>query len=55
MGTQYARLQIGEISEICGITEEHIIVDIVQEMIEKKQIHAKYFESSRAIAFNQQI
>ncbi len=54
LGTKFARLQISEISEVCNIKDEQFIVKIVKEMIENKEIHAHYFSSSKAVAFNQQ-
>ena len=53
LGTQFARLQIIEIAEECG-EDEDLIVTTVKNMIEGKQIYAKYFERSRAVAFNLQ-
>ena len=53
LGTQFARLEIIEIAEECG-EEEDLIIRTVREMIEGKEIYAKYFESSRAVAFNLQ-
>lgn len=53
LGTKFARLQINEIVEECG-EDESIIIDTVKEMIERDEIYAKYFESSKAILFNLQ-
>ena len=53
LGTQFARLQIIEIAEECG-EDEDLIVITVKEMIEGNEIYAKYFDSSRAVAFNLQ-
>jgi len=53
LGTQFARLQIIEIAEECG-EDEDLIVTTVKDMIEGEEIYAKYFERSRAVAFNLQ-
>ncbi|KKK85758.1 hypothetical protein LCGC14_2770110, partial [marine sediment metagenome] len=34
--------------------EEHLIVSTINQMIEKKEIYAKFFESSKSVAFDQQ-
>ena len=53
LGTKFGRLQVKEIAEECGV-ENDLIVATVKEMIENKEIYAKYFESSKSVAFNQQ-
>jgi len=53
LGTKFVRLQIIEIAEECGI-ENDLIISTVKEMIDNKEIYAKYFESSKSVAFNQQ-
>ena len=53
MGTKFGRLEVGEVAEECGEDEE-LIVKTVKEMIEGNEIYAKYFDSSRAVAFNLQ-
>jgi len=54
LGTKFGRLQIMEISEVCSIVDEQLIIDIVKEMINNKEIYAQYFSSTKAIAFDQQ-
>jgi hypothetical protein len=54
LGTKYTRLQINEIAEMCKVTDELKIVGVVEDMIQKEQIAAQYFKSSRAVAFDQQ-
>ena len=54
LGTKFGRLQIIEISEVCSIKDENLIVDTVKEMIENKEIYGQYFSSSKSVAFNQQ-
>ena len=54
LGTKFGRLQIMEISEVCSIKEEELIIDTVKEMINNKEIYAQYFSSSKAVAFDQQ-
>ena len=54
LGTKFTRIQITEISEKCGITDEQIIIETVKEMIKNKEIFAEYFSSSKSVAFDQQ-
>ncbi len=54
LGSKFPRLQIAEISEVCGIDDVQLIVDIVKDMIDKKEIYAQYFSSTKSVAFNQQ-
>ena len=51
--TKYARLQIIEIAEECGV-DNQLIISTVKEMIKNQEIYAKYFESSKSVAFDQQ-
>ena len=53
LGARFGRLQIIEIAEECGI-ENDLIISTIKEMIDNKEIYAKYFESSKSVAFNQQ-
>ena len=53
LGTKYNRLQVREISEKCGESED-LIISTVNEMIQNNEIYAKYFESSKSIAFDRQ-
>ena len=53
LGTKFGRLEVKEVAEECGEDEE-LIVKTVKEMIEGNEIYAKYFDSSRAVAFNLQ-
>ncbi len=53
LGTKFGRLHIMEISEECGEVES-LIISTVREMIEGSEIYAKYFESSKWVAFDQQ-
>lgn len=53
LGTKFGRLEVREIAEECGEDEE-LIVKTIKEMIEGNEIYAKYFDSSRAVAFNLQ-
>ncbi|KKM03594.1 hypothetical protein LCGC14_1772860 [marine sediment metagenome] len=54
LGIKFARLQIAEISEVCGIDDVQLIVDTVNNMIENKEIYAQYFSSTKSVAFDQQ-
>jgi len=51
--TKYARLQIIEIAEECGVNNQ-LIISTVKAMIKNQEIYAKYFESSKSVAFDQQ-
>ena len=51
--TKFARLQIIEIAEECGVANK-LIISTVKEMIDRKEIYAKYFESSKSVVFDQQ-
>ncbi len=54
LGTKFVRIKIKEIAEECR-EEDDIIESTVKEMIENNEIYAKYFESSKSIAFDQEI
>ena len=54
LSTKYTRLNISEISEFCGISEDSLIIGVIQEMIENKDLYAHYFASTKSIAFDQQ-
>ena len=53
LGTQYANLEVREISEAC-YADKVTIIDTIQEMIENTEIYAEYFKSSKTVAFNKQ-
>jgi len=53
LGTQYANLEIREISEACSINRI-MVIDIVKTMIANREIYAEYFISSQSVAFNKQ-
>ena len=54
LGTKFARLQIAEISEVCDVKDEKLIIVVVKEMIINNEIYAQYFSSTKSVAFNQQ-
>ena len=54
LGTRFTRLQVAEIAEECKVKNNQLIVEIIKEMIYNKEIYAKYFESTKSIAFDQQ-
>jgi len=54
LGIKFARLQIAEISEVCGVDDVQLIVDVVKDMIDNKEIYAQYFSSTKSVAFDQQ-
>ncbi len=43
-----------EIVEMCGVSDEYLIITTISDMIEKHQIDAQYFKSTKSVAFNQQ-
>ncbi|MFX1572305.1 MAG: TIR domain-containing protein [Promethearchaeota archaeon] len=51
LGRKYIRVQVVEISKKSGIKDEKMIEDIIHEMIQKKEILAKYYSSSKTITF----
>lgn len=53
LGTQFTQVEIREIHEECKINISSII-EVVKEMIEKKEIYGEYFSSSKSISFDQQ-
>jgi len=53
LGTQYANLEVREISEACDVNKI-AVMDTVKKMIENKEIYAEYFKSSKTVAFNKQ-
>lgn len=53
LSTRFTRLEIQEIGEKCGITNEELIATVLKEMINNKEIYAEYFSSSKSIAFDQ--
>lgn len=55
LSAKYTRLNISEISEFCGISDELLIKKVIQDMIENKEVHAHYFASTKSIAFDQQV
>jgi urease gamma subunit len=52
LGRRVNRLQIVEISEASKINENDLIIDVVKEMINKNEIDATYFDSTKSVAFN---
>ena len=54
LGTKFARLQIVEIMEVCGINDDQLILTTIKKMIEDEEIYAQYFSSTKSVAFNQQ-
>jgi len=53
LGTKFAHLQLNEIVEECE-EDENLVLRAVKKMIQNNEIYAKYFESSRAVAFNKE-
>ena len=53
LGIKFQRLQIMEIAEECGM-DAKLIEFVILEMIINKEIYAKYFKSTKSVAFDQQ-
>jgi len=54
LGTKYSRLHVKEIAEECKINDEKFIISVINDMISKKEINARFFESTFSVAFNQE-
>lgn len=54
LGTKFAKLKIAEISEVCGVDDVQLIVNIINDMIDNQEIYAQFFSSTKSVAFNQQ-
>ncbi|TFF95895.1 MAG: hypothetical protein EU547_07020 [Promethearchaeota archaeon] len=52
LGTQFPQLKIKEISEETGKNYKQV-ENVIKEMIEKKEINAEFFKSSKSISFDQ--
>lgn len=52
-GTKLTRLKVDEIAEKTK-TFHATIIDVVNDMIESREIYARYFESSNSVVFNQE-
>ncbi len=53
LSIKFTRLQVAEISEESHI-DQNFIVNTIKDMIKNKEIYAKYFDSTQAVAFDQQ-
>ena len=53
LGVKFTRLEIKAIAEKLN-QDPAIIVEIIQDMVEKQEIHGFYFDSTKTITFNQQ-
>jgi len=51
LSTKFSRLFLKEIAEECEIKNPGLIRRAIEDMIEKKEIKAKYFASSQSIVF----
>jgi len=54
LGTKFTRLEMREILEKVGYYKEEFVINIIEDMISKQEIHAEFFASTKAILFNQQ-
>ena len=53
LGTSFSRLHVKEIAEECKINDEQLIVNVINDMIAKEEINARFFKSTFSVAFNQ--
>jgi hypothetical protein len=51
LSTKFSRLFLKEIAEECKINNPGLIRRAIEDMIEKKEINAKYFSSSESVVF----
>ena len=51
LSTKFSRLFLKEIAEECKIKNPGLIQRAIEDMIEKKEIKAKYFASSESVVF----
>jgi len=54
LATKFARLEITDISEQIGISDDDFIIEVLQEMIQNNEINGEYFSKSKAVAFDKQ-
>ncbi len=55
LAPQFPKLQVEEIAEKCGVSEETLIINTLKQMIARKLIDATYFKSTKSVAFQQHI
>ena len=53
LGTSFSRLHVKEIAEECKINDKQFIVNVINDMIAKEEINARFFKSTSSVAFNQ--
>ncbi len=51
LAPQCSSLQVEEIGEICEVSDDSLIINILRKLIKRKQIDATYFKSTQTIAF----
>ncbi|MFX0140355.1 MAG: toll/interleukin-1 receptor domain-containing protein, partial [Candidatus Hodarchaeota archaeon] len=54
LATKFARLEIIDISEKTGISDEDFIIEIIEEMIQNNEVYAGYFSKYKTVYFDQQ-
>jgi len=54
LGTNVDRLFISDIMKATNIDEEDLVISVIKEMVEKKEIYGEYFSVSKSIAFDLQ-
>lgn len=52
LSTNYSRLEVREISEVCGFNSDSVI-SVLERMISNSEIHAEFFATTKTVAFNQ--
>jgi len=53
LGVKFDRLHVAEVAEKCGESEDDII-NTALDMIDKKEIYAEYFKSTKSVVFDKQ-
>jgi len=53
LGVKFDRLHVSEIAEKCNESDEYII-NTALDMINKKEIYAEYFQSTKSVVFDKQ-
>jgi hypothetical protein len=55
LGTKYNRINLSDITENAGIGDEKLVSYVILDMIDKKEIYAKYFKSTKTIVFDKEM
>ncbi len=55
ISTKFPQANILEVSEVCEIKDDKLIIQTIQEMIKNKEVHAQFFTSTNSISFSQEV